>query len=284
MKYIPIDFIKAEVIGLSPDLFESNPLLSDPVSIFNGELLTKTIYSYKNLKIKIFEGSNRIEFLGSLHTFYNNGKHNHNQFTYCAFRVALGRLNRDLGIEPHNLYLLHLEWGFNLKPLTTAKYITDRCIQHLTVNKTVGIDCKIEGHYIQFKHSNYILKIYDKGKHFNLDKEVIRIEMKQTNWSEFRLSGIRTLADFIGTDKQPFLDLLIKQWERVILYDINEDLSNDYVQYQTCTFWDTRRKKYSNKNFKYHLDKLKSLNEEIGFNSQQYLINQIIKKGNELQL
>jgi len=92
--------------------------------------------------------------------------------------------NHNQGIEPHNLYLLHLESGFNLKPLTTAKYITDRCIQHLTVNKTVGIDCKIEGHYIQFKHSNYILKIYDKGKHFNLDKEIIRIEMKQTNWSE----------------------------------------------------------------------------------------------------
>ena len=100
--------------------------------------------------------------------------------------------NHNQGIEPHNLYLLHLESGFNLKPLTTAKYITDRCIQHLTVNKTVGIDCKIEGHYIQFKHSNYILKIYDKGKHFNLDKEIIRIEMKQTNWYLADTFGLRT--------------------------------------------------------------------------------------------
>ena len=75
IRYVPIDFIKTKVIGLTPNHFRNNPLLINPKSVFDGEILTKTIYSYKNLSIKIFENNNRIEFSGSLHTFYNGGIH-----------------------------------------------------------------------------------------------------------------------------------------------------------------------------------------------------------------
>lgn len=283
IKYIPIDFIKAEVLGLKPSHFFNNSLLDNPKSIFDGELLIKTIFKYKNLTIKIFE-SNRIEFSGSLHTFYNDGLHNYNDFNFRAFKVALNNLYLDLGITPENLYLIHLEWGFNLRPPIKTNCILDNMIQHKSVNKTAGIDCKIEGKYIQFKHSTKILKIYNKAMHFGLDYELLRIEMKQTNWSFYRLKGIITLKNFINADKKLFLDELIHQWMRVILYDINHKKSQEYIKYQTQSYWTELRMIRSNKNFKYHFDKLSRLNKKIGYDTKNKITELIIRKGNELQL
>ena len=283
-RYVPIDFIKTKVIGLTPNHFRNNPLLINPKSIFDGETLTKTIYSYKNLSIKIFENNNRIEFSGSLHTFYNGGIHNYNDFNLEAFTIALNSLYSDLGIKPENLYIIHLEWGYNIKPPIKTNYILDRLIQHKSVNKTVGIDCKIEGKYTQFKHSTKILKIYNKGMHFKVGYEVLRVEIKQINWSEFRLKGIITLQDFIIADKTQFVDDLLHQWERTILYDIRDNLEPKILQYQTSMFWDELRENKSNKTFKYHFDKLKALNESIGLNTKNKTTDLIIKKSNELQL
>ena len=284
LEYVPIDFIKAQIVGMSVQDFTHNPLLQDPTSIYKGELLTKTIYSYKNLDIKIFENNNRIEFSGSLHTFYNNGKHNHNDFSQSMFNTALVRLFECLGIHPVNLYLIHLEWGYNLDPMMQSNYIIDRLVQHKSVNKTVGIDCKSDGKYIEFKHTTMKLKIYNKGLHFKLKSEVLRIEIKQTNWSKYRRQGIVTLDDFICSDKTPFFDELLEQWYRVIFYDIDNNEHHKHFKYQTNIFWDETRKNRSNKNFKYHFDKLKRLNKNIGNNTQNKIQDLLIKKGNELQL
>tara|TARA_B110000046_G_scaffold120733_1_gene127388 strand:+ start:3440 stop:4309 length:870 start_codon:yes stop_codon:yes gene_type:complete len=284
IKYVPIDFIKTAVIGMTPDHFHNNPLLTNPKSIFDSEILTKTIYSHKNLSIKIFENNNRIEFSGSLHTFYNNGMHNYNDFNSKAFIIALNSLYLDLGIKPQNLYIIHLEWGYNIKPPVKTNYILDRLLQHKSVNKTVGIDCKIEGKYSQFKHSAKILKIYNKGMHFKIGYEMLRVEIKQINWSEYRLKGITTLQDFIKADKTLFVDELLHQWKRTILYDIQDTLEPKNLQYQTAIFWDELRENKSNKTFKYHFDKLNKLNESIGRNTKNKIIDLIIKKSNELQL
>ena len=282
--YVPIDFIKAKIIGLSPQHFSNNPRLSPPKSIYDGELLTKTIYKYENLTIKIFENNDRIEFSGSLHTFYNDGRHNYNDFSSTSFNNALRRLNLELGIKPENLYLIHVEWGYNISPPTETNYILDRLIQHNSVNKTVGLDCKVEGKFIQFKHSTNFLKTYNKGQHFKLEKEVLRIELKQINWSKYRQQGIKTLSDFINANKIQFIAELLHQWNRVIFYDINSKQTQKYIHYQTSTYWDDLRKNRSNKNFKYHFDKLKRLNQTLGFDTQNQITVLLIKKGNELQL
>jgi hypothetical protein len=232
----------------------------------------------------IFDNNNRIEFKGSLHTFYNDGGHNHNDFGINEFTIALKLLYEDLNISPSNLYLIHLEWGFNIIVPFSVRYVLDRLIQHGSVNKTVGMDCQIEGHYLQFKHSTFTSKYYNKGLHSKLDVELIRIEIKQTNWSEYRRSGIVTLEDFIQADKTPFINELISQWNKVVLYDIDNDKTDKFLKYQTHTFWDNLRKTKSNKSFKYHFDKLKNLNNKIGFNIQNRITELIIKKGNELQL
>ncbi|WP_053969746.1 hypothetical protein [Mangrovimonas sp. ST2L15] len=282
--YVPIDFIKAKVVGMKPEDFENNPNLGEPKSIYDGELLTKTIYKYKNLIIKIFQNGKRIEFSGSLHVFYNDGKHNYNDFTLRQFKASLALLKSCLGISPENLYLLHLEWGYNLIPPRRTNDILDSLIQHVSVNKTVGIDCKIEGKYIQFKHSNMILKVYNKGKQFKLDTELIRIEIKQTNWSRYRAMGLKTLKDFILFDKSIFFNELLVQWDKIIMFDLDINKAGEDLKYNGSRYWDELRRSKSRKGFKYHFDKLKRLNLKNGFDTVNKIKNELIKKGNELQL
>jgi hypothetical protein len=282
--YIPVDFIKANIIGLSKEHFEENLLLTEHTSIFKGDLLDKTIYAYKNIRIKVFENCSRIEFSGSLHTFYNEGIHNHNDFNEFSFNTALSNLYIDLKIKPDNLYIFHLEWGFNITPPKTSAYILDRLVQHKSINATVGIDSKKDGKYVQFQHSAMTFKIYNKALHFGLDEEILRIEIKQTNWSSYRSKGIETFDDFIRYDKAIFLHELISQWERIIFYDINDKKSVKYIRYHLPTFWDDLRKNRSSKNFKYHSDKLKNLNQTLGFNTQNKVSLLIMKKGKEYQL
>lgn len=284
LDYLPIDFIKAKVNDLSPEHFTSNPLFTNNItSIFKNDILSKTILKFQNLEIRIFENNNRIELLGSLHTFYNKGKHNHNDFNNLMFLDSLNRLKIELGISPENLYILQLEWGFNIKPPMNCDYILDRLIQHNSVNKTIGKDSEQEGKYIKFEHSDYTLKAYNKGKYFNLKKEILRIELKQTNWRKYRIKGIITLADFIKTDKTLFLNELIHQWNRIIFYDIKSE-DEKLTKYLTPTFWKDLRKNKSRKTFKAHFDKLKRLNKVEGYNNQDVICKLMIQKGNELQL
>jgi len=285
LRYIPIDFIKAEVVGMETNIFYNNNLLEfhGTYNRNTGEVSEHSEAWYKNFKIKIFK-SGRIWISGSLHVYYNNGKHNYNDFGYSEFQEALKTLKNELNIEPINLRILNLEWGFNIQPPTTTNYILDRLVQHLSVNRTVGLDCKIEGKYVQFKHSYYILKLYNKGMHYNLNKELFRLEIKQLNWSRYRAKGISTLQDFIECDKSLFMNELISQWENVILYDIDNSLTSKHIEYQTVTYWDNKRKRNSRRNVKYHIDKLNKLNNRIGFKTKNRIIELLTKKGNELQV
>ena len=46
---------------------------------------------------------------------FNSGKHNYNDFGAKEFESVLNTLKTDLNIIPSNMYLLNLEWGFNIE-------------------------------------------------------------------------------------------------------------------------------------------------------------------------
>lgn len=284
LKYIPVDFIKAEITGLSKEMFYRNPRIGIPKTQFLGDVLHYTLYKYQNLSIKIFENSDRIIFAGSLHTFFNNGIHNYNDFDYSSFGLALERLKEELGIEPKNLRILQLEWGFNISPPKPSNYILDRLVHHRTVPPTKGKDSLDDGHYLQFVHSDYRLKVYDKAKHFELKGELLRIEMKQTNWKKYREKGIFTFSDFIECEKDVFYKELISQWERIAFYDIDHNITRNYLHYALISYWKELRLNRSNRNFKYHFDKLDVLNVEKGHNCKTLISKSIINMGNKFQL
>ena len=72
--------------------------------------------------------------------------------------------------------------------------------------------------------------------------------------------------------------------KKYFIHDIDTYKNDKFLFYQTITFWKDRQENYSYKSMSYHTRKLKRLNKEIGFNSQETITQLLIEKGKELQL
>jgi hypothetical protein len=282
--YIPIDFIKCEVINFPKEQLLSNPILNF-MSLVNedtGEVKPKRFAYYKNIKIVVAD-SGYIEFLGSIHVYFNEGKHNYNDFTFERYNNALNRIYEDLGISPSNLYIKNLEYGVNIKPPIQTKRILDHCFIHkrLTISKVLN---NKEGQYIQAEHKgNYILKIYDKAKQYkriNLGNiplnEILRIEVKQIRWGKYRDLGIYTLEDFNNYDKSIFINDLLNKWNEVVFYDPERMNPNYMDKYMNLNFWISLLER-NPKTYYRHLGILKEQNNDYGKNIQ-FQISEIIKE------
>lgn len=271
--YIPIDFIKCKVIGLSLDHFKQNMNLIEYES--KKENKSKYLYYSKdNIKIKYFVDSGLITLSGSLHKYFNDGLHNHNQFTYENYLNALERLKNEFAVSPENLYIQTLEYGVNLKPPIRTKKILDNLLMHRHTKAESPINNK-RGYYKQFKHDKYIIKAYDKRKQFKLNSELMRFEIKVNNWSENRLKhGIKTLADFNKSDKTIFVNNLVDKWNEIIFYDPTINCLDKWDKYSNQNFWsDEKIKKQKYK----HVKRLNNLIQNQSENIKGQISNLILE-------
>lgn len=278
--YIPLDFVKTQIIGLNPEHFLNNKnLLFTPVLI-DGDTLKYYYCEIENIKIKIY--SNSMFLSGSLHKFFNKGEHNHNDFNLSAFRDVLKRLYELFKVSPENLKLICLEYGVNINPPIES----DDIINHLMQHKHKDFESKIsngKGNYKQAEHTDYIIKIYNKAKQYKLIDEVLRIEVKETNLRQHRARGIYTLKDFINSDKKVFVKLLLDKWNEVIFYDITSNQTNRWNQYNNINFWRELSTKKSRTTYYRHRHELKENNETTGQNIQGKISEIIKEKIEELQ-
>lgn len=279
--YIPIDYIKAEIIGLNKNYFLDNKNL-----VFTPKLIDRDEVHFhylidENIKIKVYE-SNKIFIDGSLHKYSNNGIHNYNDFTYLEFIKVLEKLKKRLGIEPKHMRILCLEHGYNITPPIDPDLIIDHLLKHK--NK----DCEIllsndRARYKQFKHCKYILKIYNKGKQYDCRAPILRIEEKQTNWHEYRTIGINTLDDFIKHDKTIFIESLLTKWNEVLFYDPTIKDNLKFIQYRDVNYWNDLRATVSGKTYNKHVNRLKHLNATKGNDVQKIISELIIEKAQTMQ-
>ena len=280
-EYIPIDFIKAQIIGLDKEHFLNNDKLV--FEWYKPKKPNKKPYwfnEFENIEIKIYE-TGSIYFSGSLHKFYNNGLHNHNEFNKGAYFETLERIKSIYGIEPENIRVIQLEYGVNILPPIQTNDILNNLIQH----KNKDFEQKISndnGKYYQCEHANYIIKIYNKSLQYGCKNEVLRIEIKQTNWSEHRQQGFNTLHDFNKWNKYQFVNNLLTKWNEVIFYDpTNRDVEK-WGKYSNVNFWRELRTK-SHTTQKKHTDRLRELNKTKGKNVQKRVNDEVVNMMNNLQ-
>jgi hypothetical protein len=274
--FIPIDFLKCQLIDVDINRLLSNPKLHFIMKVCNTTgVIKRHTASYYNIKIEVCPSGYAI-IKGSLHALYNNGKHNHNDFDVSKFESVLNQLKIDLGILPENLNILQMEWGFNFTPPVETNEILNHLHQHKKVMPTNKIDCNTDGKYLQFKHSTYILKLYNKALHYGLNTNLMRAEIKQTNWSGYRKKGIVTLHDFIKVDKTMFLYELLNQWQKVVYCSPHLNANKNFSKYDNANFWRVLRADKSNTTFSKHFHRLQKLNQHNGVNIQ-YQISEIIK-------
>lgn len=279
-KYIPVDFVKFEVINIDKNqLINNENLIFNPV--YKDAYLHYYIAQYINLKIKIYN-SGRIFFSGSLHKFWNNGKHNHNMFHENALNQVISTLNKLFSLTPENFKILCIEYGVNIYPPIKTKQI----LNHLFEHKKKDFETKISnnsGHYLQVEHEEYIIKVYDKSKQYNLDEDILRIEIKQRKNRRYKLQGIKTFKDFLLSNKLIYVEFLIKKWDEIIFYNPLNKLPEKWHKYNNINYWREIRS-ISNKNHSKHRNKLKELNKEFSELDVQAEIQKLILKNlNNLQ-
>jgi len=279
--YIPIDYIKCEVIGLSKDYFLNNPNLIFTPKIKDHDELHFYYLIDEVMKLKVYE-SNKIFIDGSLHKYANNGIHNHDDFTPIRFFKVLDKLNQRLGIQPENMRILCLEYGFNLTPPIHPDSIINHLLKHKQKDSEILLS-NDRAKYRQFKHQDYIIKTYNKGKQYNCKENILRIEVKQTDWTKYRRIGMNTLDEFIKHDKTIFVNDILNKWNEVLMYDPTITDNENYLHYRDVNYWNELRATKSNKTYSKHVKRLRELNTTKGANVQKLVSDLIREKAHTMR-
>ena len=272
-KYIPLDYVKLQLINYPFELINNENLQFMP--FFKDVDIHSHFAFYKNMKFTIYN-SGLIYISGSLHKCYNDGKHNANDFDSTAFCDILETFYNKFCIMPSNLKIIGLEYGVNIVPPINTDHILNNVLQHKRIDFENNIKSKY-GNYLQAKHCNYILKIYNKSKQYKLQEELMRIEVKQCNWSEYRKQGIYTLQDFIDVDKKIFVESLIYRWSEVVFYDPMNQVHQRWNKYSNVNFWRELQQK-SNTTYSKHFKNLKEINNRNEVNIQDEISFLILEK------
>ena len=277
-EYIPLDYVNLQLINYNSDELMNNQNLKFSPFYENANL--KYYYAkFKNVSFYIYE-SGSIKIKGSLHKYYNQGIHNYNDFSKSAFLVVLNELNSLFNINPCQLKIVGLEYGINIEPPIKSDEIISNLIMHKKVEFENTIN-NTSGNYKQARHFDYILKIYNKSKQYKLNDEVIRIEIKQNNWREYRNLGIITLQDFMDYDKRIFINNLILKWNDVLFYNpinFKRDDIKKWHQYSNVQYWRNLKENSSNTTFAKHYKRLKDINSNSCIDIQKNVEIKILDK------
>lgn len=292
-----IDFIKALITGINVLEFQQHPELNFciPVNPITGEVKTKTNKKassylqafYKGLEFRIYE-SGSLYISGSLHKYWNNGGHNFNDFNLLAVYEVLKDIHETFNIKPHQILLKSLEIGVNFIPPKPTNKILQYCFLHRT-SPFVWIRNNDEGKYIQSDHSQYIIKIYDKARHYRSKgfevphPEIMRFEIKFKKLERIKNLGIYTIQDLIEFGMKNFTSILIEEWRKVFFYDYSiKSECKALFNYKNPIYWQELTERSSKSAFNKHRGKLRELIKNHSENIPQQLEKFILDKCNYL--
>lgn len=189
-----------------------------------GEILDKRIAKFKNMIITITK--NRATLNGSIHKYYNilegYGEQNYNDFSYCDYRYAINHLQNSFNIDYNNTYITNLEFGLNIHIDQDPQELIDNYIL-MYDNKLPNRNDKFngKGDYLEFKKTDYSLKIYNKSKQNKLKSEnILRVELKITG-SRYLKSHFN-IYSLIDVDRQRYkllFNKLLEHFDKLLLVD-----------------------------------------------------------------
>lgn len=204
---------------------ESNKVdLRVPVNFKTGEILDKKTASYNNMFIEIT--NNRATLKGSIHKYHNInegfGKQNYNDFSYCDFKHAINDLQSTFQISNADTYVTNLEFGLNIITEKDPKVIIDNSVlmyNFKTPNRKENFYGK--GNYLEFKTTDYSIKIYNKSKqNFLKDINILRVELKITGARYLkRHFNINTLNDLDRNRFEMLFDKLLEHFDKLLIVD-----------------------------------------------------------------
>ena len=270
---MPVDFIKARLLDIEIPKLLVNKHFRQTREIYKdnnyGEC-SKVILQYKNLTITIYKYKVAI-LTGSLHYFFNDGKHNYNNFTFTNLISTLEEIANLLDIHLHQLKLQNIEFGFNIKLPYKVSNITD----NLLINNKKTFLKPYDFDYRKAMHQRYWVKVYNKGNQFELSENLLRVEIKHIKMIDLNRLGLYNCLDLTNRAlHNRLLDNLLEKWNNTLLYDFTINKTQltpqqfkKSLEYQNPNYWlnltpqqRTRQKKT-----------LQNLSIEFGANTHQQI-------------
>jgi hypothetical protein len=254
----------------------------------------EVIYSVANFKNIVFVHypqtqkypHHRFYIKGSLHKYWNDGKHNYNDFNKTSLNLTYSEFINRFKINAYVFKLLQIEIGVNIQPSKTARKIVECCLLFKLQRSYKSVECITDGYYKQARLKRHINKIYDKGTHYRskgheITKEILRIERKYIDVNELRNHlDLKTFADLPQLDFQLCKKILIDLWNEVVFYDWTVIDGTKYEhQYSSIISW----LKLKKDNFYYHKNNLNRLISDESYSLKSEISNLIKNKVDELQ-
>ncbi len=238
-----IDFVKCST-KVSPKQIRLNPNLN-----FLGQYVhatseaddNKLVADIQNLKCKSYS-SGYFQLSGSLHQYFNNGLHNHNDFHLSELKVTIECLCDMLEINPSNFNLENVEVGYNLElPFNTTTLLDSLC--HHKGKPFKYMKVKQEGEFLISEHSDYVIKAYNKALQSDLPNNLFRLENHYNKMRLLQKIGINALSDLTDASKLNKLNkLLTSEWNNTFL--IAKELnSTQYSHWANKDFWNVENKR-----------------------------------------
>ena len=174
-----IDGTDAYNLITNPQNLIKNPFLTEfwdtTVHNLDGEII-RGFAVYMGLKFNI--RYNKVRLQGSLHKYRNEGRHNYDDFTSLEVAKVVKELQERFEIDIYKTFLNNVEFGVNVVLPFGVHVVLDNLISYKGKQFERFVDKGIS--YYQCKLSKFIIKIYDKGKQYNLSDNVLRFEIKVT--------------------------------------------------------------------------------------------------------
>jgi hypothetical protein len=242
-----LDFTKIQIQQPFIESLKSNDRLDfkSEVSRKTGDLTTKSTAKYKGLKFIIYNDG-YCEIQGSLHKYFNDGKHNFNRFTKSDLKNVLIDLESKLGFDVGECLLHNIEFGVNIKPLIeTNDLLNSLFMSGTNPFKNVSFGSS-HCDYRQVQKQHFLIKAYDKKlqymKNHYFESPVFRFEIKVKKMTHFKKVNLRTINDVL---EDYTLDELGRQlafyWASIIMYDptliINEANSLKSKDWSNVAYW-----------------------------------------------
>ncbi|AUC84360.1 hypothetical protein CW731_03185 [Polaribacter sp. ALD11] len=199
--------------------------------------------AYYNESIFINITNNRASLKGSIHKYYNIikklGNQNYNDFSYRDFKLALYHLQNSFDIEYCETDVTNLEFGLNIE--------IEEDPQELIDNHILMYDYKLpnrndkfrgKGDYIEYKTTDYSLKIYNKSKQNSIkDRNLLRIELKIIGSRYLKKHfKIYNLNDLDRNRFQLLFNKLLEHFDKLLIVDRlclkNTDRMDEMILYQ----------------------------------------------------
>ena len=179
-----------------------------------GETKNAKIAEYNGLKF--IDKCNRVYIKGSLHKYHNNGLHNYNDFTLSDLQNVVKDLETRFGLLPENVALENVEFGVNIE----LPFNPNRVLTNLIMHKSEPFNRFQTGKGIECNHSQYFIKIYDKGAQYGLKKNLLRLEIKAFKMAYFQENGlhISKLSDLLIRENLLSLGEILKRTINEILF------------------------------------------------------------------